>query len=358
RAIEFLPADEEIDARRASGGGLTTPERAVLMAYSKMWLYDVLLGSDLPDQPFVADGLPAYFPQPLHTRCATSIPRHTLRREILATMHANALVNRAGVTFVHRMAEETGAEPIAVVWASLVARAVYRLDALWQQVDALDAQVPHETQTALFTALAQLHERATLWFLRRRVGDVPAAVEHFRSAVDALAPEIDALQPEESAQAAAQQRQVFTEAGVPEGLARVATGVPARVSLLDIAEVATASGCDARLAARVYFALDQPLGYGWLQGGILGLPTQTHWQMLARATLLEELGQLRRRLTQSVLQNAAPGASAEALIDTWRGTRQEALARYNRVIADQVAAGSADLAMLSVGLNALAEVDA
>ncbi|MBU0379991.1 NAD-glutamate dehydrogenase, partial [Acinetobacter baumannii] len=37
RAIEFLPADEEIDARRASGGGLTTPERAVLMAYSKMW---------------------------------------------------------------------------------------------------------------------------------------------------------------------------------------------------------------------------------------------------------------------------------------------------------------------------------
>ena len=80
--------------------------------------------------------------------------------------------------------------------------------------------------------------------------------------------------------------------------------------------------------------------------------------MLARATLLEELGQLRRRLTRSVLQNVAPGATAETLIDTWRATRQEALARYNRVIADQVAAGSADLAMLSVGLKALAEVDA
>ena len=112
------------------------------------------------------------------------------------------------------------------------------------------------------------------------------------------------------------------------------------------------------MPARVYFAHDQPLGYGWLQGGILGLPTQTHWQMLARATLLEELGQLRRRLTQSVLQGAAPGASADALIDAWRTTLQEALARYNRVIADQVAAGSADLAMLSVGLKALAEVDA
>jgi glutamate dehydrogenase len=358
RTIEFLPADEDIDARRAAGGGLATPERAVLMAYSKMWLYDALLASDLPDQPFVADGLPAYFPQPLQARCGATMPRHPLRREILATMHANALVNRAGVTFVHRLAEETGAEPLAVVWASLVARAVYRLDPLWQEVDGLDAQVPHEMQAALFAAFAQLHERATLWFLRQRVSDVPATVERFRAAVDALAPEVDGLQAEESGHAAAQQQQTFVDAGVPEALARAAAGVSARVSLLDIAEVAVASGCDAKLAARVYFALDQPLGYGWLQGGILALPTQTHWQMLARATLLEELGQLRRRLTSSVLHDAAAGASAGALVEAWRAARQEALARYNRVVADQVAAGSADLAMLSVGLRALAEVDA
>ncbi len=358
RAIEFLPSDEDIDTRRAAGGGLTTPERAVLMAYSKMWLYDVLQGSDLPDQSFAADGLQVYFPQPLQARCGAAMPRHPLRREILATVHANALVNRAGVTFVHRLAEETGAEPLAVVWASLVARAVYRLDALWREVDGLDARVPHETQAALFTAFAQLHERATLWFLRRRVSDVPATVERFRTAVDALAPEADGLQAEESARAAAQQQQAFVDAGVPKTLACTAAGVPARVSLLDIAEVAAASGCDATLAARTYFALDQPLGYGWLQGGILALPTQTHWQMLARATLLEELGQLRRRLTSSVLHDAAAGASAEALVDAWRAARQEALARYNRVVADQVAAGSADLAMLSVGLKALAEVDA
>jgi glutamate dehydrogenase len=358
RAIEFLPADEEIDTRRAAGGGLTTPERAVLMAYSKMWLVDVLLGSDLPDQPFIAQGLPSYFPQPLHVRCHAAIPRHPLRREILATMHANALVNRAGITFVHRLAEETGAEPLAVVWASLVARAVYRLDTLWHEVDGLDAKVSHDTQAALFAALAQLHERATLWFLRRRLSDVPATVEHFRAAVDALGPDVDTLQTEASMQATEPQRQALIEAGVPEGLARMATGVTARVSLLDIAEVAAASACDTRLAARVYFVLDQPLGYGWLQAGILGLPAQTHWQMLARATLLEELGQLRRRLTGSVLRDAPAGAGAEALVQTWQTARQDALVRYNRVMADQMTGGPADLAMLSVGLRALAEVEA
>ncbi|MFX5464544.1 hypothetical protein ABTD44_19415, partial [Acinetobacter baumannii] len=96
------------------------------------------------------------------------------------------------------------------------------------------------------------------------MSDVPATVERFRDAVDALAPEVDGLQTEDSARTSAQQQQALADEGVPEALARTAAGVPARVSLLDIAEVAAASGCDAKLAARVYFALDQPLGYGWL----------------------------------------------------------------------------------------------
>ncbi|GAB3629329.1 NAD-glutamate dehydrogenase [Pandoraea terrae] len=357
REIEFLPADEDLDARRAAGAGLTSPERAVLMAYSKIWLYDTLLAGELPDQPFVASGLPEYFPPLLQTRCADAMPRHPLNREILATMHANALVNRGGVTFVHRLAEETGAEPGAVVRASLIARAVFRLDDAWGAVDALDARVPHETQAGLFAAFAQLHERATLWFLRHRVQDVPDTIGRFRAAVDELAPTLDTLLSDDAAAAGAERCRHYLDAGVPAELAQAASAVGARVAILDIAEVASASGCALSLAARVYFALDTPLGYVWLQTGIQALPVQTHWQMLARATLLEELAQLRRRLTRAVLQDAPPDGDAAALIEAWRSARHEALTRYGRVIADQVAAGGADLAMLSVGLKALAEVE-
>ncbi|MBC8120128.1 MAG: NAD-glutamate dehydrogenase, partial [Burkholderiaceae bacterium] len=57
RAIEFLPSDDEIDERRAKGISLTGPERAVLLAYSKMWLFDELLASDLPEDPWVGTAL-------------------------------------------------------------------------------------------------------------------------------------------------------------------------------------------------------------------------------------------------------------------------------------------------------------
>jgi glutamate dehydrogenase len=62
RAIEFLPTDEEIAERRAKGQGLTSPERAVLLAYGKIWLYDELLASSLPDDPWIATALIRYFP--------------------------------------------------------------------------------------------------------------------------------------------------------------------------------------------------------------------------------------------------------------------------------------------------------
>jgi glutamate dehydrogenase len=68
RALEFLPTDEEIAERRVKGIGLTSPERAVLLAYSKIWLYDELLASTLPDDTWVATALARYFPKALRER--------------------------------------------------------------------------------------------------------------------------------------------------------------------------------------------------------------------------------------------------------------------------------------------------
>ena len=109
RAIEFLPTDEEIAERKARGLGLTTPERAVLLAYSKMWLFDELVASDLPEDPWVATALARYFPALLREKFGAYIPRHPLRREIIATHVLNSMVNRVGTTFVHRLCELTGA---------------------------------------------------------------------------------------------------------------------------------------------------------------------------------------------------------------------------------------------------------
>ena len=57
-----------------------------MLAYSKIWLYDELLASTLPDDPWVGDGAVALFPERA-ARAATrrTWTRHPLKREIIAT---------------------------------------------------------------------------------------------------------------------------------------------------------------------------------------------------------------------------------------------------------------------------------
>ena len=62
RALEFLPTDDELTERRKSGMGLTRPELAILLAYSKIWLNNHLLASDVPEDPYLSAELVRYFP--------------------------------------------------------------------------------------------------------------------------------------------------------------------------------------------------------------------------------------------------------------------------------------------------------
>lgn len=353
RALEFLPADEEIAERKLAGEGLTSPERAVLLAYSKMWLYDELLASDVPEDTLVAGLLADYFPVPLRQRYSDPMQRHPLRREILATHLTNLLVNRIGATFVHRIMEETDARPADIVRACLIARDVFNLTALWKEIDALDNRVPDAEQARMFNAVALLLERACLWFIRylRAGGKAGEDLARFAQAAQWLVPQMPRLLPPADAAALAERAKAFIDVGVGEALAMRVAGSETSAAALDIAEVAAACDRSLDLVAGVYFALDSHLSFSWLRERAQALASDTHWDLLARTTTLEDLGRLKRALTSSVLSQAGELDTPEAMIDAWRASRHGALERFTRMLADQRASGAAGLSMLSVAVR-------
>ncbi|CAG9172213.1 NAD-glutamate dehydrogenase [Cupriavidus respiraculi] len=356
RAIEFLPADEDIALRKAAGEGLTSPERAVLLAYSKMWLYDAVLDSDLPDDPLAARLLADYFPQPLRERHAGAMQRHPLRREIVSTHLTNTLVNRIGATFVHRMMEETDARPADIVRACLVARDVFGLSDLWGSIDRLDNRVPDEVQARMFGALARLLEGACLWLLREAAnggGAGPSAEDRARytEAVRWLMPELPTVLGPAEAAALAERRQALTGAGVDDALAQAVAAGDLAAAALDIAQVAAGCGHDLPAVAGVYFALDTHLSLGWLRERAMALPADTHWDMLARTTALDDLARLKRALTVSVLAQAADAGSPPRMLEAWCRQRQASLERFSQLLAELRAAGATGLSMLSVAIR-------
>ncbi|NLP64914.1 NAD-glutamate dehydrogenase [Paraburkholderia sacchari] len=361
RAIEFLPTDDEIAERQAAKLGLTSPERAVLLAYSKMWLYDALLESNVPEDPLVANLLIDYFPKPLQQRYSEPMQRHPLRREILATHLTNALVNRVGCAFVHRLMEETDVQPGDIVRACIMARDVFDLNDVWRDIDALDNRVPDDVQARMFVDVARLLERAALWFLRHlqagAVDSEGALLARCRDAAQRLAPQLPALLPAGDLEALSARQAALVNAGVESALAvRVASG-EISIALLDIADVAAA--CDRPLehVAAAYFALDMRLNYGWIGERAAALPTPTHWDTMARAAALAEVARLKRALTTNALAAAPDSADAQALVDAWCEQHEAALERYGHLLTELRATSGVSLAVLLVIVRAMAALE-
>src|SRR3546814_12944820 len=68
RALEYLPTDAELTQRKARGQGLTRPELVVLLSYAKIVIFQQMLDSDVPEDPYLSKELLRYFPQPLQDR--------------------------------------------------------------------------------------------------------------------------------------------------------------------------------------------------------------------------------------------------------------------------------------------------
>jgi glutamate dehydrogenase len=348
RALEFLPDDESIAERRSAGLALTGPERAVLLAYSKMWLFDELLSSDLPEDPWIATALVRYFPERLHQEFAGDIARHPLRREIIATVVLNEMVNRVGPSFPHQMTSSTGSAPAQVVRAYLLTREVFALGPTWKAIEALDNVVADEIQAELLMELGRRTVRATTWFLRsRRLGEPMAqTIERFGLATQALLRYLRAAPETASWRAPIQETQArFVQRRVPEALAFDIAAAATSLAALDLAEVAEASRQPLDTVASTYFAIGDSLGLARLRAQVAGLPSDGYWQALAKAASSDDLASLQRQLTADALQAGG--------LEPWQREQAHPLDRARRMLSELAESKSADLAMLSVALREL-----
>ena len=188
RELEALPTDRELATRYEAGEGLTAPEFAVLLAYVKIGLERDVLADELVDEAWTTEVLAKYFPTPLRERYAARMAGHRLRREIIATVLVNEVVNRGGTSFVFRAMEESGASAADVIRAYVVIRDVYGLPGLWAVAERLDNQVPTPAQTLVYLETRRLLDRAVRWLVsnRRSPIDVAGEIARLRPGVEAL----------------------------------------------------------------------------------------------------------------------------------------------------------------------------
>ena len=354
RALEALPPEDEIVERRRKGLGLTRPELAMLLSYSKIWLSDRLGESDIAGDRFLGGELTRYFPEPVQRRFPREIQRHQLRSDIIVTAITNSLVNRMGPVFAIRMQEDTGADVGSIARAYSIAREVTDMRELWADVEALDDRAPTELQYDMMYETTRLLRHLSYWVLRN-LGtdlDIEHAVSRLQPGIRELMRDLPDLIKGMEVERYERALQRFSRDGVPPRVTRRVASLGAIYAGVDIVEVALARRALISLAARIYFALGASLGLDWIHREIERLMVEGHWQAVARGTLREEAYSLQRRLCDRVLASKARGDAASR-VAAWLKAGGAAVENLGRTVREMRATGSADFPTLSVALQAV-----
>ena len=354
RSIEFLPSDKQMAELKAARRGLTRPELSVLLAYSKMVLYKELLDSTLPDEAYFIADLNRYFPKAMQKtnsdlNMAQAISSHPLKREIIATVVTNSMVNRAGITFFFDIAEDTGLPARDIACAYTLARDVFDLRGLWKGIELAD-NVPVATKGEMMGAITTFLERTTLWLLRNLPLplDIDRVYGDIADGVEAMQKNIASLHSSATRESSQRLLQHLKQEGVPVALAEKMSSLELMSSSFDIISVARKTSQTVPIVGKVYFDLGLRIAFSALREGAGHIVTTSHWERLAVQSLIADLYDEQRRLTLVVME-------ASGNVERWMQKNAETLQRFGHFMNDLKSTDTVDIARLMVALRHIRE---
>jgi glutamate dehydrogenase len=353
RAVEFLPDDAAIAERARRGQSLTRPELAVLLAYAKLTLYDDLLISAVPDDPYLARELSQYFPLELQDKFPAAVKAHRLRREIISTSLANAMINRGGPACVVRLIDETGADVSTIVMAFEAVDESYGLKRLNDAIDGLDARIDGQLQLGLYAAVQDLLLSRMVWCVRHVdfSAGLEAVISRFAPGIRQIAAGLANTLPEDLQAGRRKRRQDLTDGGVPAELAGALADLDIVVSAPDIVTVAGRSNRTIAETAMTFFAAEANFRLDRIIAAARGVPASDFFERLAIDRAVDQIATAERRLVADML---ATGLSGQQAVETWVAAHPQAT-RIRRSVED-IAVGGLTLAKLTVAANLLGDL--
>jgi glutamate dehydrogenase len=258
------------------------------------------------------------------------------------------VVDRGGISYVYRLAEEAGASTTDAVRAFDAASEIFGLPAVWERIRS--ASAPTAVLDDLELESKRTLDRASRWLLGNRPQPlaVGAEINRYRSQVAELAPKVPDWMCGWHVTDTENRARAYVRRGAPAELAREVTALLNQFPLLDIIDIADITDRDGEEVGALYYALYDHLGIDWMLVAVADLARGDRWHALARLALRDDLYGAMRALTMNVLVGGDPDEDPQEKIAEWESTNQSRLGRARTALAEIFESGTYDLATLSV----------
>jgi len=356
RDLENLPDEEQLRERVAHGRGLTRPELAVLFSWSKITLYQDLVRSEVPEDPYLSRELKDYFPVLLQQRFAELMPEHRLKREIIAMRVTNNLVNRMGAYFVMRIREDTGVESSTVAKAFTVAREVLEARACWRLLEQYDASVSANVQNTVYLEIWNLLRQTTRRLITLPGGsaiDISSKVNRFGPGIADYMSALEQILADQEREALAARRGELVKAGFDDEHAARLAAMGWMYSALDVVDEARSLDLDVVEVGKVYQRLLDRLCLRWLRDQVESLPVDRQWHAHARGNLRDELFRHQRILARRILSEFR---GEDDPIEAWFRLHDRSVDRTRVMLEEMRSASTLDFASLQVAIHGFGQL--
>ncbi len=358
--VEFLPDARARRARLAAGETYVRPELAILLAYAKIGVQRRLLETDVPDDPHLFALLLGDVPRAVREGHEAALAAHPLRREMVATVTTNRVVDLLGPTFVHRTVRATGAPAARILRASVMATDLLDAAPYVAAVDGDDA-LPPDARYAAIHAMVDAVGGVVAWLLHagRADDDMAAFAAAFKPPLQEARAALPTWLAGRDARHAKRRTRAFAKAGLSDDAARDAAlleHLPAALGALDVARSLAGEGeggPDLAAVGRRFFALGERLRLGWLRDRIADRERAGSWERIAASGLVADLRAAQARLTAASLR-AVPDGDGAAL-ERWLTDDRELAPRLDALLERVDAEEDLDLPAATVLVRTVAD---
>ncbi|HVY53452.1 MAG TPA: NAD-glutamate dehydrogenase, partial [Gammaproteobacteria bacterium] len=355
RKLESLPDEKNLLERKAGGKGLTRPELAILLAYSKMFLKQDILATDIPEDPHFTKHLKMAFPTLLCEKFMDYIREHSLRREIIATQLGKSITDRMGINFIERLQRETGASVASIIRAYTIAATIFNLEVLWQQIEDCDYKVKPAVQQKMMLQIYHLIRRATRWFLRSHASeiDIEEGIQNFIKPISTLIQQIPDILEEQDKDYLENEIKNYVMENVPASLAKSIATCPILFTSLDVVEASRRLKLPISDVATTYYLLGTQLDLNWLRDQMNHYPIENQWDELARSGYRDDLDRAQRKLSLSVLSSKVKDKSIKHRIEVWMNEHAALINRWQNLLAEIKSSTNINFVTFSVVMREL-----
>ncbi|WP_375706615.1 NAD-glutamate dehydrogenase [Bartonella sp. AA126HLJHH] len=322
RRVEILPDEQILRQRTTQGKGLLRPELAVIFAYAKLTLKEEIANSPIVDDHYFNTALLNYFPTQIQENFKKEVINHQLRRNIIATLIANDIVNRGGPTFVNRLHDATEQKTENIIRVFIAIRDGFEIPQLSEQIDKLDNKILGLVQNKFYATMTPMLFETTNWGLHnidlsRPLEEIVKTIKQARSVIEK---ELMHSHGNDIKQKIEEKALHYSEEGAPKALAKQLALLEAASTICDISLIAKQSNSDLIKTAEIYFSLAQIIRINRINEASRIIPVVDYYDSMALSQAKENVSESFRQIVMKILKNYGKKKDP---FDTWKKTEED-----------------------------------